>query len=290
MRYIVWLVTGFILGILNPALANDNKNSCSVHLSDSASTKAFETLEKNLNQFFVILEPFINETEQNIGNAVYVDYDESTKLIENLENIWLELTGVQDRIRKIEDIILNGNAPSITDLKSISNKLISLKAEYESTKLSLSKLLPMQIEVVHQSTVYDEVIADPTRVIADYKYKVDSPTGTYFIVFTPDIVEEVFLDRRNIPMRIIVRSLNDSKKGLFGGAYEGTGIKRLVGSKEIVEVRSIGKDANFRLFGYITHLNEVHIVHYSESNNHSSAVFYANIINKVEKVKATRGH
>ena len=133
----------------------------------------------------------------------------------------------------------------------------------------------------------NELIEDPSKAIAEEAYRVQLISGERLsVILSKEIVKEVF---SNPSMsRYAARSLKKLQKGIFGWSYGREGIIRLGYDASVVEIRMIGKDGNFRLFGYLENGN-LHLVDYITTSDHS-AELTMKIARRVLGIKKTRGH
>lgn len=199
---------------------------------------------------------------------------------------------VAETIAELEDLksILTDLSINLTSrFKEIQAKLAQARNSYSSQKDYATRL--MNRYSTAQSMSYETIIENPKMVFADYGYTLNTIEGDSLLMFfSSEIVNELFLNEKTVQSRVISRSLKDAQKGLFGAGYEGAGIKRRNSDKNLIEIRSVGKDANFRFFGYIHNKNEIHIVAYTVSSNHSSVQLQQRINESIYSARENRGH
>lgn len=294
-----------ILTLSSPAFAQKEQSQCSVHLEAvetppraepvsaqpaPARYQIFEILEKNVQMLLFKIENDLEVTNSKLESQELVHRDKINKLMQSLEKVWFQTSELAEKMPKLQELVLIQDEPLVKQFKEVDEKTKSLKSDYDYiVNLIENYFNQYSPNNTQRATTYDELLEAPEKVIADHKYHLATPNGDYVIIFSQEIVETVFLDTKNIQPRVLLRSLKDAQKGVFGAKYEGTGIKRLNSDKNIVEIRSIGDNANFRLFGYIKD-SEIYIVQYTISSNHSSANLYKHLLNKVYEAKRSRGH
>jgi hypothetical protein len=139
------------------------------------------------------------------------------------------------------------------------------------------------------SLTLDGVMQDLTTVSPETIYTVIDLEGRPIqFLFSTEVVEELFLtpfDRRS---EFLVRSLKLIDRGIFGGAYEGIGLKRTIERADHVYIRIRGPNASFRLMGYI-HENVIHFVYWTTESDHSASV-QKRFWTAVEAKRTARGH
>lgn len=208
--------------------------------------------------------------------------NELNAMWENTVEILAELEALRPQLE-----ISGGNLVPLFTL--IQNKITQAKNDYNSQKDYAARLLVKYSTA--QSMTFESIIENPKLTIADFGYKLSTDTGeTYKIFFSSGVVKDIFHTEKTVQVRVVSRSLKDALKGVFGANYEGAGIKRRHSDSELVEIRSLGRDANFRLYGYIFNKNEIHIVNYTISSNHDSVQLQQRINEGIYHSRENRGH
>lgn len=211
------------------------------------------------------------------------------KLGNELKDQWEFVADAIAQLESLKSSLSDLTANLMPQFKDIQSKLGQARSNYNSQKDYATRL--MNRYSTAQSMSYETIIENPKMVFADYGYALNTVEGDSFLIFfSSEIVNEIFLNEKTVQARVVSRSLKDAQKGLFGAGYEGAGIKRRNSDKNLVEIRSVGKDANFRFFGYIHNKNEIHIVAYTTSSNHSSVQLQQRINESIYSARENRGH
>jgi hypothetical protein len=211
------------------------------------------------------------------------------KLTNELNELWEKTVEILTELEDLKpqfEITDNNLIPFFT---LIQNKITQAKNNYSSQKDYAARLIVKYSN--EQSMTFESIVENPKLTIADFGYELSTDTNEKFkIFFSSGMVKDLFHSEKTVQNRVVSRSLKDAQKGLFGANYEGAGIKRRRSDNELVEIRSLGKDANFRLYGYIYNKNEIHIVNYTTSSNHDSVQLQQRINEGIYHSRENRGH
>lgn len=218
-----------------------------------------------------------------------VGYRKLVKLTNDLSHLWEIAVELLAELENLKPQLANVENNMLPFFSAIQNKITKSKIDYSFQKDYAARLIVRYSNA--QSMTFDSIIENPKLAIANFGYDIqDEGGGAIKIFFSSKIVKDLFHSESTVQSRVVSRSLKDAQKGIFGANYDGAGIKRRLLDRNLVEIRSLGRDANFRLYGYVYNSNEVHIVNYTISSNHDSSQLQHRINLGIYTSRESRGH
>ncbi len=287
-----------ILTIYSTALTTSQAaNECVDYLNSkpvgsrqlNTRTQIYNILEASIYSLINDIETLTMFLENSDPQISEVGRNKVLKLTNDLTHLWDSTVEILDVLNPLKPQLGLSNNNLLPLFSEIKQKIAKNKTSFTTAKDYAARLLLRYS--TETSMTFDNLMENPKLTLAEFGYELKMDTDEMIkIVFSSDIVKELFHSETTVQSRVVIRSLKDAKKGLFGANYEGAGIKRRYSDRNLVEIRSIGKDANFRLYGYIYNSNEVHIVSYTTSSNHDSELLQQRIDDSIYNSRELRGH
>jgi hypothetical protein len=211
---------------------------------------------------------------QNMISTASSAFSDNTPKNQHLNSLMARLAGeipyleaLQDRALsegKVEREVLDSLVISLDSLETSLIRSLSSEMDFENPKNGANNLSGTE------PNEYYKITFDPSLAVANKIYTVPTHNGqTLKIVFSESLVKEIFYSSDQELLRCLSRALRLADKGVFGAGYAGVGIKRLYGNNQIVEIRTRGLSAYFRIYGYLNG-DEIHFVKWTKSSKHNS--------------------
>ena len=177
-----------------------------------------------------------------------------------------------------------------TEIENIRNELRELFAQLKGEReAGAPKEDTLAEEAIDPNAEFNAVVENPASVKPNHTYSVETRhSGTVKVLFSRKLVSDIFLSRDDAMIQMVSGALKEVEKGLFGSGYQGTGIVKLAGQKDIVEIRKVGNGIGLRIFGYI-HSGKVHFVAFGNRTDHTQS-FTTKGINATKAARFKRGH
>lgn len=170
-------------------------------------------------------------------------------------------------------------------------ELSRLQKEIDNLRRALNEPVVVEEPPVAMNP-WEAVKENPKILQAGTQYNVLTGSGRRLRVrFSANVIDSIFLSNEPIYQIATAKFIKAIEKGILGKNFPAgvSGIKPLIGAKDVLEVRIVGDQMAFRLGGYIIE-DRLYIVYFTNRSDHSSRNYTLGFKNGVRTARKLNGH